>query len=221
MLSIALPASELLALLRQDSVLWVERAQLPRIANDRAQAVTGVAAARQRFDWLDGSGQIVAVTDTGLDVQAQVQVDGNPDFAASWIVAAYTPAQMNPADGACQAVTDWSDRYGHGTHVAGNVVGAGARSPAGVSYAGAAPAARLVVQSVSLGGTDLEYLPAAGCGRAMLASVGRLAQVNGQLLLRHRSSAGYHRLPQNEKSSSTGIRRSAPVGQAFTQARSS
>lgn len=158
LLRVNLPATALLGLLRHPDVLWIEQAQPLRVQNDQARAITRVEAARRQFAWLDGAGQIVAVTDTGLDVQPSVQAGSNPDFAPGRIAAAFTPAQMAPNDGACAGTTSWSDRHGHGTHVAGTVLGSGARSPQGADLAGMAPAARLVVQAVSLGTGDLSCL---------------------------------------------------------------
>lgn len=152
------PAGALLPLLRRDDVLWIERALVARVANDRARMILGVTAAQQQLGWLDGAGQIAAVTDTGLDVQAQVLANTNADFAAGRIAAAFTPAQMNPACAAVAGTNTWSDRNGHGTHVSGSVLGAGVRAPGGPSFAGVAPAAQLVVQSVSIGGADLSCL---------------------------------------------------------------
>lgn len=157
-LRVRLPALRLLGLLRDPAVLWAERALMPQLQNDRARTIVGVTRVRQQLGWLTGAGQAVAVTDTGLDVQAQVLAGANPDFAAGRIAAAFTPAQMDPSDPSCASTTDWGDRYGHGTHVAGSVLGAGARSPAGPSLAGMAPGARLVLQNVSLGSGDLGCL---------------------------------------------------------------
>jgi hypothetical protein len=53
----------------------------------------------------------------------------------------------------------WSDANGHGTHVTGTLLGSGALSPPGASFAGVAPQASVVVQSVSSGGDDLDCLP--------------------------------------------------------------
>jgi hypothetical protein len=143
-----LPAKALRQILRRDDMLWVERFIVPRVLNDRARDILGVTAARQQLGWLTGAGQIVAVTDTGLDVEANVLADTNPDFSVSRIAAAFSPAQ---ADSQCASNPDaaiWSDRHGHGTHVAGTILGAGARSPSGLSFAGVAPEAKLVVQGV-------------------------------------------------------------------------
>jgi hypothetical protein len=157
-LRVRLPANALAQVLRRDDVLWAERFFTPQLLNDKARAIMGVTAARQQLSWLTGNGQIVAVTDTGLDVQSTVQADGNPDFAASRIVAAFTPAQLDPSCAADPAANTWGDRNGHGTHVAGSAVGAGARSPSGQSFAGVAPGAGLVVQAGSTGNSSFDCL---------------------------------------------------------------
>ncbi|HEX9370490.1 MAG TPA: S8 family serine peptidase, partial [Roseiflexaceae bacterium] len=154
-LRVRLPAASLRDILRRDDVLWVERYVAPRVFNDKAREIVGVTAARQQLGWLTGAGQIVAVTDTGLDVQGGLSAD----FAGR-VAAAFTPAQMSGASfcGQYGDPTTWSDRNGHGTHVAGTVLGSGALSPSGQAFAGVAPGARLVVQAVSTGGRSFDCL---------------------------------------------------------------
>jgi subtilisin family serine protease len=149
-LHVRLPARALREVVLRDDVLWVEQFGRPTLLNDRARRIVGVNEAWQQLA-LDGTSQIVAVTDTGLDVQASVQSNANPDFAATRIVHGFSPHDMNSACGP----TDWNDQYGHGTHVSGTILGSGARSPAGQSFAGIAPGARLVIES---GGPDLTCL---------------------------------------------------------------
>ena len=88
-----------------------------------------------------GEGQIVAVADTGLDRE-------HPDFADSIVDVV---ALGRPGDA--------SDPHGHGTHVAGSVLGRGTAS--GGVVRGTAPRARLFFQSVldtdgGLGGLPLD-----------------------------------------------------------------
>jgi hypothetical protein len=156
-LRVRLPAAMLRAVLERDDVVWLERSFVPRLANDRARSILGVTAAGQQLSWLDGTGQIIAVTDTGLDVQSTVETNGNPDFAADRIAGAFTPQQMSSLCSGKLGSTSWSDRNGHGTHVAGSALGGG-RPPVAPSLAGVAPRARLVVQSVSSGGDELDCL---------------------------------------------------------------
>ncbi len=58
--------------LTRDDVLWVERYLGPSLLDDRANGIMGVDSGRQQLG-LDGRGQIVAIADTGLDVQADVR----------------------------------------------------------------------------------------------------------------------------------------------------
>jgi subtilisin family serine protease len=149
-LRVRLPAAALRAAILRDDVLWIERLARPTPLNDRSRRILGVDQARLQLG-LDGAGQIVAVTDTGLDVQADVLANANPDFPAARVAGGFSPHDMNPT---CTEQV-WDDHHGHGTHVAGSVLGSGARSPAGRSFAGMAPGARLVIQG---GGDDLVCL---------------------------------------------------------------
>jgi subtilisin family serine protease len=114
-------------------VRWVEPDVPPEPVNDVALGLTGVMTAWAGLG-LTGSGQVVAVADTGLDVGASGPIT---DFAGR-IVAAHSPGR--PSTG------EWDDPQGHGTHVAGTAVGSGALS--GGQFRGAAPGAGLVVQSL-------------------------------------------------------------------------
>jgi hypothetical protein len=118
----------------------IEQYISPKLFNDRACALVGltrqgVAAFRQ-----DGTGQIVAVADTGLD-------ESHPDFAGRTVAVVALGRPGNP-----------DDPHGHGTHVSGTVLGTGAAS--GGQIRGAAPGARLYFQSLldaqgKLGGLPL------------------------------------------------------------------
>ncbi|MEI6913566.1 MAG: S8 family serine peptidase [Armatimonadota bacterium] len=123
-------------------VRWVEPRIQPKLANDVARGLMNVPAV-----WSDqnlyGTGQIVAVCDTGLDVGA-TSSNLSLDFQGR-VVAAFDLGRLGLTN----------DPYGHGTHVAGSVLGSGVKSgsnPATHSYsgslAGVAPEAKLVFQSV-------------------------------------------------------------------------
>ena len=104
----------------------------PDLYNDRARRLLGVdgLAASPSLPILaqDGSGQIVAVADTGID-------DQHPDFQGR-IVGKVGRGRQN----------DTSDPHGHGTHVAGSVLGDGTAS--GGKIKGTAPQAKLFFQSL-------------------------------------------------------------------------
>jgi serine protease AprX len=125
-------------------VAQVEQHVAPKLHNDVARGLMGIdAVVGNPGSGLDltGQGQIVGVADTGLD-------DTHPDFAGRIVglVALGRPG-------------DPSDPNGHGTHVAGSVLGDGAAS--GGQLRGAAPAAGLFFQSLldaqgGLGGLPLD-----------------------------------------------------------------
>jgi hypothetical protein len=139
-LSARLPADALQRMAARDDVVWLEQRIVPKLLNDSSRALTGVDAARAELSWLTGVGQIVAVTDSGLDRSDTLSADFSGRVAAS-----FTPQQM---DSSCSTAT-WSDYNGHGTHVSGSILGSGANSPSGLSFAGVAPRAQVVVQAVA------------------------------------------------------------------------
>jgi len=141
--------------LLEESPLADEIAQLPEIAimeeyippklhNDVSRILLGIDRAGAQLPTnnisLAGDGQIVAIADTGLD-------DKHPDFQ-NRIVGIVARGRVG----------DSSDPHGHGTHVAGSVLGDGA--PYGNAIRGTAPKAKLFFQSLldsegGLGGLPL------------------------------------------------------------------
>jgi serine protease AprX len=116
----------------------------PVFHNDCARTDIGHATPAQVFVGanplsLTGSGQVIAVADSGLDEQ-------HPDFAGrvSSVVARGRTG-------------DASDAIGHGTHVAGSILGDGAAS--GGKYAGIAPASTLFFQSIADANGALSGIP--------------------------------------------------------------
>ncbi|MCL5256693.1 MAG: S8 family serine peptidase [Chloroflexi bacterium] len=135
--------TDLAALAQDDAVSWIEEYHAPQLLNDKSREIANTATA-----WSDlglyGSGQIIGVADTGLDTGITGTV--NLDFRGR-IEASYPLGRP--------VTNDWSDPNGHGTHVAGSILGNGKNSgsdPASHSYAsslaGMAPEAKLVMQSV-------------------------------------------------------------------------
>lgn len=129
-----LPARAAAELASLPEVQWIEHHQTPEFLNDLARGEThlNVDAARDE-QGLDGTGQIVAIADTGLDTGKTNTL--HPDFAGRLIQVLDTGR-----------MTNWSDTYYHGTHVAGALLGTGAASAG--QYRGAAPGARFVFQSI-------------------------------------------------------------------------
>lgn len=148
------PAAAVDAIVQHPDVGWIEPYVEPSIANAKGRQLMGVETVWQDLGYY-GSGQIVAVSDSGLSVEGNL----SQDFAGR-LLKAFPPSAMNQASPQCTAKTNWTDLNGHGTHVAGSVLGNGQRSgsdPAGRSYAsshaGAAPEAQLVFMALNTDGS--------------------------------------------------------------------
>jgi subtilisin family serine protease len=144
-----LPAERLIEAVRLPGVKWIERVPQWELANN---VVADIMNVREVWDThgLRGEGQIVAVADSGLDQGSTDPSALHDDFedgtGGSRVVALF------------DLVGDGADdvNSGHGTHVAGSVLGNGLRSgsdPADhnypdTAYVGMAPEAGLVFQAV-------------------------------------------------------------------------
>ena len=95
-----------------------------------------------------GDGEIVAVADTGFDTGDAS--NPHPAFAGRVIQLI---ALGRPGPGSAD------DPNGHGTHVAGSVLGAGNSATMGGAIEGTAPEARLIVQSLLDAGGGLNGIP--------------------------------------------------------------
>lgn len=111
--------------------------------NDKASGVMKVSGIWQ--SGLYGEGQVVGVADTGLDT-GKNNSSMHQDFQGR-IKAIYSWGRPNDA----------SDTHGHGTHVAGSILGDGARS--GGQNKGMAPKSKLVFQSVADAQGQLSGIP--------------------------------------------------------------
>ncbi|WP_305064394.1 S8 family serine peptidase [Methanococcoides sp.] len=125
-----------------NGVSWVDRYVQPVVLNDVAAGILNVSTV-QNTHGLTGSGQIIAVADTGLDTgfndaSMHDDLEGRIDTLDAWW------EEYND--------TGAEDNHGHGTHVAGSVLGNGNLS-AGL-YSGMAPEARLVFQALQYDGTN-------------------------------------------------------------------
>lgn len=150
---IRLPLAVAATLAQHPDISWIEPYLEPTTFNQKGRKIIGAEAVWQDFGYF-GAGQIVAVSDSGLSVQGQL----SPDFDGR-LVQAFAPSEMN-VDPACRAKTNFTDLHGHGTHVAGSVLGNGVRSgsnPANHlytdSHAGVAPEARLVFMALNTDGS--------------------------------------------------------------------
>ena len=116
-----------------------------RSYNEVTEEIIKISIIRNN-DHLLGNGQIIAVADTGLDTGKNDQTM-SADFRGR-IVAVHARGRPNDA----------SDLNGHGTHVAGSVLGSGSRSNGRVR--GMAPNAKLVFQSTENSQGQLTGIPA-------------------------------------------------------------
>ncbi|MBN1583155.1 MAG: S8 family serine peptidase [Anaerolineae bacterium] len=144
-----IPTNALNRIAALNGAKWIEPAPQWRLTNSEADNLMGV---REVWDThgLYGAGQVVAVCDTGLDQGSILPANLHDDFedgsGNSRMIAIYDRA----GDGANDV------NSGHGTHVAGSVLGNGSRSgsaPAShtypdAAYVGIAPEASLVFQAV-------------------------------------------------------------------------
>ncbi|HEY0144394.1 MAG TPA: S8 family serine peptidase [Thermoanaerobaculia bacterium] len=121
---------------RLHDVRHVEPVPKATLSNDVATRIIAADVVHAQLDRsgrpLDGSGQVVAIADTGFDLGSTT--DLHPAFATR-IARLYPLGRPDSA----------SDPDGHGTHVAGSIAGSAVN---GGAVRGSAPAARLVVQSL-------------------------------------------------------------------------
>ncbi|MBA7617683.1 hypothetical protein ES703_24999 [subsurface metagenome] len=144
-LRVSFDLSNVEKLVKMAEVKWVEPFGVPQLFNDIAAGIMNVQPVWSDFG-LDGKGQIVAVADTGLDTGVD-DASMHDDFQGR-IVNIYDRA----GDGADDP------RSGHGTHVAGSVLGNGSQSNENIR--GMAPAARLVFQALENAVGSLAGIPA-------------------------------------------------------------
>lgn len=125
-----------------DEIRQIEPTLKPTLFNDVAIGILEADVLQAQAPPLRGQGQVVAVCDTGFDRGSDQDV--HPAFAGR------VRRIYSLRDG-----RDPSDRHGHGTHVAGSILGDGYAKGYG-PVAGAAPGADLVMQAA---GTTLDALP--------------------------------------------------------------
>lgn len=115
-------------------VEWIEPYVAPKFVNDVAVWTNKMNATNVWFDLgLTGTGQVIAVCDTGLDTGNTNTLHRDFTGRVAWAQALGRPG-------------NWSDTHSHGTHVSGSVLGSGVSSTG--RYKGVAYEARLVFQSV-------------------------------------------------------------------------
>lgn len=151
---------KVLALASIHGVKSVDQFLLRQVRNNVAVRLMHVVeVAPPHAPGLTGKGEIVGVADTGLDSGEPDNI--HPDFAGrvaaiqSWPISAdYNSVILNKDGNDGPADLD----SGHGTHVAGSILGSGAASASDTELIrGVAPEATLVFQAIEQG---LEWTPA-------------------------------------------------------------
>lgn len=190
-------ASALLAAI--EDVYYVEKIRRVGLLNSKLvgstqSGVQGNAAAQTPI-WqrgIRGQGQIVGIIDTGADANSCYLDGAALPVTNTWGVrggygtavglghrkiVAYDflfSCDQHPGAAGCDVptdVTDW-DNHGHGTHIAGTILGDSDENPA--TYAaqdGLAPAAKLVMQDAGYRADDCADLPGLGCPMVELGPI--------------------------------------------------
>jgi len=150
---ITIPAQAISAIAKKHGVAWIEPRVERKLFNDVARGIMNVNSTWSGIG-IYGSGEMVAVADTGLDTGSLTTMSA--DFAGR-VFKYYKLGRSNK----------WDDPDAHGTHVCGSVLGSGVLSgsnPAShnyaTSFAGAAPEAQLIIQSIITASGTLGGLPA-------------------------------------------------------------
>lgn len=129
-----------------DEVRHVEEVFPMKLHNNIARRILNVEPPPNPGTRFEGAGQTVAVADTGFDTGSTTDVH---DAFTGRVTRLYALGRHNNP----------SDPHGHGTHVAGSVLGDGNSTTLGHTIRGTAPAALLVFQSVLDGAGKLSGLP--------------------------------------------------------------
>jgi serine protease AprX len=138
-----------------DEVRRVEEILTPKLLNNVARRIIGIGAPNPETRF-EGEGEIVAVADTGLDIGEQENVHPAFKSANAAGVMVSRVAKLYPLG---RPDRKPNDPIGHGTHVAGSVLGDWTSVDGTLRIRGAAPKARLVVQSLFGAQGDLTGLP--------------------------------------------------------------
>ncbi|HDL77356.1 MAG TPA: hypothetical protein ENG36_01140, partial [Lentisphaerae bacterium] len=163
--TIACSAEKALELARSDLVEWIEPSGKVGLLNDLAVRRVGARTLRLSHPDLDGSGVIVGVMDTGVDFNHLAFAEDPTQPTSTNLNTRIVYYEARPGGGEVDtngliAEVDGipGDAVGHGTHVAASILGNGALSETVVgapgsgsapyasnTFAGVAPAARLVM----------------------------------------------------------------------------
>lgn len=147
-----MPENELETLAHSKDIEWIEPKPEYKLFNNVARGIANVPSVWTNLG-IYGSGEKIAVCDTGLDTGNTSTI--SQDFSGR-VYKTYALGRTG----------DWSDPDGHGTHTCGTVLGSGALSGSNPgthtytdSFAGAAPEASLIMQSVLDSSGSLSGIP--------------------------------------------------------------
>lgn len=157
------------------NIVWIERRAQHRLLNRWAVPVTERRGETERANanWQSlytGAGRVVAISDTGVAVDTCYFSDGLGTRAGPWPRVAGTAIPSDTKHPRVRAYSaglggDYGDTNGHGTHVAGTLVGR-ANTDGSALFNGVAPNAKLVVWDLDnghfsvpsdIGGTIFEW----------------------------------------------------------------
>jgi serine protease AprX len=123
------------AIAQLDSVAAIQQVHAIEVNNNVAREIIGASVVQKNGAFL-GEGEIVTVCDSGFDK------GGNTDVHSAFTGRVIKVEKAGPS-------SFGNDRSsGHGTHVAGSVLGDGASTPMGGPIQGTAPRAKLIVQAL-------------------------------------------------------------------------
>lgn len=149
------PVEALTEVARLSGISWIEPFTVPQVTNSEARRVINAESLWTDYGYF-GAGQIVAISDSGLSVQGALSADFDGRLRRG-----FSPSEMNLSSAECRAKTTWTDLHGHGTHVAGSVLGNGTNSGSDASthqytssFAGVAPEAELVFMALNTDGSN-------------------------------------------------------------------
>lgn len=153
------PIGALGTLTAMPSVTRIEAARRIEPSNDVAIVESGAGLARTPLPGYDGSGVVVGIVDTGIDIFHQDFRNPDGTTRIRWLFDATEPGDFlggtlySEADINAELLTPGStvssrDTNGHGTHVAGSAVGDGSDDDTLGVFAGVAPRADIAVAKV-------------------------------------------------------------------------
>jgi hypothetical protein len=134
--TVACSTEHLEAILRDEGVQWVEPVYEAKALNDLANTRIGATRLRSLHPTLDGAGVIIGVTDSGIDFT-------HPGFALDPSLP--TSTNLNTRihryfhEPSLSTAGTPGDTDGHGTHVAGSIIGNGALSATVLKAPGSLP----------------------------------------------------------------------------------